>query len=72
MPLVRYGPYRPFCTVISSPSSGWAPTTRGSESSRSASSSVTVSSDMSWNSDAVLGLAFFGASASSTSVTYGP
>ena len=43
-----YGPYRPFCAVISSPS-GPTPSTRGRVSSRSASSRVTVSIDIDAN-----------------------
>ncbi|CPU64467.1 Uncharacterised protein [Mycobacteroides abscessus] len=72
--------------MISSPDSGSVPTTRGSDSRRSASSIVIVSSDCVLSSDAVRGLgcaafAFFCAAAerlvsiggrSSTSVTYGP
>ncbi len=73
VPFFRYGPYRPFCAVISCPSAGSTPTTRGSDSSRSASSRVTVSSDIVDSRDAVCGLtAFlpvFGASSGSTSVT---
>ena len=75
MPFFRYGPYRPFCAVISTPSAS-SPTTRGSDISFSASSSVTVSSDIDLKSEAVRGLtAFlpvFGVPSGSTSVTYGP
>ena len=80
VPFLRYGPYRPFCAVISTsvPSSPVVvPTTRGSDSSRSAVSSSMVPRSMSLKSEAVRGLTlalpFFAASSSgSTSVTYGP
>ena len=58
MPFFRYGPYRPFWAVISSPDSGSVPTTRGSESSRSAVSRSIVPRSMSVKSEAVRGLAF--------------
>ncbi len=45
VPRLTYGPYRPFCAVISSPAAS-LPRTRGSVSSRSASSSDTVSMAM--------------------------
>ena len=54
VPFLMYGPYRPFCALISSPSAP-APTVRGRVSSRSASSRVTVSSDIDVNRLAVRG-----------------
>ncbi len=75
VPFLRYGPYRPFCAVISTPSAS-VPTTRGSESSLSASCSVTSSSVIVLSSEAVRGLtAFlpvFGVPSGRISVTYGP
>ena len=69
VPFFRYGPYRPFCAVISSPSAGSSPTTRGSDSSRSAVGRSMVSSVIDLNSDAVRGLtalaAFFAGAARS-------
>ena len=54
------------------PSPPRVPTSRGSESSASASSRDTVAGSIPSSSDARRGLAFFGASSPSTSVTYGP
>ena len=56
VPRFRYGPYRPFCAVISSPVFGSTPTTRGNDSSFSASSSVTVSRFIDRSSEPVRGL----------------
>ncbi|CAM5492389.1 hypothetical protein SBADM41S_00940 [Streptomyces badius] len=75
VPFFRYGPYRPFCAVISTPSAS-SPTTRGSDISLRASARVTVSRDMVLKSEAVRGftafLPVFGVPSGSTSVTYGP
>ena len=51
---------------------GSLPTTRGSDSSFIASSRSMLSSAIDFSSDPVRGLALFGASSGSTSVTYGP
>ncbi|MNT99047.1 hypothetical protein D3C72_2417880 [compost metagenome] len=59
LPFFRYGPKRPFCTVISSPSAS-APSTRGRLISFRASSKVTDSTVMDLNSDAVRGLTLVG------------
>ena len=55
VPFFRYGPYRPFCVVMSTPVSGSCPTTRGSESSLSAVSRSTVCGSIDLKRDAVLG-----------------
>ena len=86
VPRFKYGPYRPFCAVIGSPEVGSTPTTRGSESSLSASARVIVCSCIDLSSEPVRGFgraasAFFFAAADSpgsssgsgrSSVTYGP
>ena len=55
-PFFRYGPNRPFCAVIISPSDGSTPTSRGRDMTFSASSSVTVAGSMVFSRDAVFGL----------------
>ena len=62
-PFRRYGPKRPFWTVISTPSAGSTPTTRGRLRSCMASSNVIRSRVIVWNSDAVLGRGASSASA---------
>ena len=59
VPFFRYGPKRPFCTVISAPSAS-VPSTRGRLINCSACSRVTVAKSMDLNRDAVRGLTGFG------------
>ena len=59
VPFFRYGPNRPFCAVMTSPSAS-APTIRGRDISCSACSSVTVSRDMVLKREPVRGFSLAG------------
>ena len=56
VPFFRYGPYRPFCAVMSTPVSGSWPTTRGRSSSLRAVARSTVAGSIVLKRDAVRGL----------------
>ena len=73
LPLVMYGPYRPFCAVIISPSVISAPTVRGNDKSCNASVIVTFSIAIDLNNETIFGFSKSGGGVSIVPhCTYGP